>query len=124
MDLAIATTTWLRFPERFDYLQKMVHSVRQNLLFCGNFHWLISCESEQNHSVALVDNLKALCKDYSIDLVFKPGRPHHSKQRNWILQNCEERFPNVPIFYIQDDWELRTPLDISPDRGFLEVRLS
>jgi hypothetical protein len=121
MSIVIATTTWLRFPERLEYLKLMIKSVRQNLIFQGDISWLISCESQKNVD-GILPELERLCSDQEIELHFKLGEPNHSKNRNQILALCEEKHPNKHIFYLQDDWELIRPLDLTPDKGFLTVR--
>lgn len=113
MKINILTIAWNRFPERFDYFQVMVNSIKENLsLGHHEYEWIVSIESERH---LLKKEMEDFCNKNNIKYYYKPGKPLLATNLNYGLSLCKQPF----IFYIQDDFILLNKLDISKDIDFM-----
>ena len=108
IDLVI--TTWINHPARLEFLARTLEALKGNLT-AGNdeFNTIVSCESE-----GMTDEewgaLSAVCGTFPVSRIIRHPEPANlGAHLNFAFALCK----NVVRMYVQDDWVLRRPLDIS-----------
>ncbi len=114
MKIQIAVTFWNRLPMRLDCLSQVYESVEKYMYFGSYDHeWIVSCESDRCVDKNKVD--KFLKSKSNITYKWKTEKASLSSNLNTVLKMCTAPL----IFYLQDDWEMREPLDLEKDANFL-----
>lgn len=117
MSVAIVLVTYART----NYAVRTAVSVKEKLKYDGKLAWYVGDDgSSKEHFETVLSVLKGVdfigC--HSIDFV--PGKrwPGKSWNRAWVEAM---KFSNI-VFWLEDDWELRTELDITPYVKLLSER--
>lgn len=94
--------------KRTDYAIKTIHGIQQYLHY-PNLSWHIADDgSGAEHQLALIGTIGEA--SWSLSDTMQQGGT--GLNRNTGLRHCFERTPYV--LHIEDDWELREPLDLRP----------
>lgn len=115
----IAITTWPNHPLRFEYFQRMLGSLFQNLE--GSIEYVkdqylvkffCSAETKRDSNFQWMGpDLEAYCYGKGITLFWHEDKPNLGANTNFIMQKCLDDGAEF-IYMQQDDWELRYPLDL------------
>ncbi len=110
----ILITTWPRYPERIEYLERNIISLKKHIKL-GNLEtgWYISTET---HDAPCLEDLEKLTKKYDIKLLHHKNKPNLGANLNFAHKQITGNF----ILYIQDDFECIEDLDIRKDISFLK----
>lgn len=116
-DIDVCLVTWPNHPSRIEYFKRMLGTLEANLSASRHaLRLLCSSEAERDpQSTWHGEELKILCRHKSIPLVW-----HRPPASLGAGMNHALRQSTAPlILLVQDDFELREPLDLSPGADFL-----
>jgi hypothetical protein len=115
-DVTVAIVTWIRYPERLDYLGQTLCGLRDHLQHRGRLaRILISAERE---SVLLSDELDELCASADADLIWHDGVADVGDNMNHLFAAVDTKY----VLFDEDDWMLDRDLDITPDLSLLDAK--
>jgi GT2 family glycosyltransferase len=105
-DLSVAFLTY----ERTDYALATIAGIAQFLHYQGNIAWYVADDgSRPEHFEAVMGALR----DYEQTIIgCHNERRHPGRSWNIAIKHCLQ--VSDFIFWLEDDWELREPFDISP----------
>ncbi len=107
-DVTIAIMTWLRYEERWQYFLRTLEGLEKHLDGGMDARYLVSAEREGSLHA---EDLERVCRGRGITLLWHEGVADIGDHMNAMIPAI--RTPRV--LYVQDDWELKVPLDIGPD---------
>lgn len=113
----VVLVTWPNHPKRIKYFARTMRALREKLSAARHvLRWLCSAESERDpQSTWHGDELESLCREWGIDLVWRP--PPASLGGN---MNTACKLARSEVFLlVQDDYQLLEPLDLSPGAEFM-----
>ena len=115
-------TIWPNVPERVQYLKDTLSCLRERLKALPD-EIVVCSESDSTHGWA-PEGLEAICAEHRTRLVFRPqdAPANLGAMLNFAYAQCR----NEIVLYVQDDWRLVRPLDLSPGAEILdrEVQLA
>ena len=112
----ILITTWPRYIERNQYLERVVRSLRENLIVKNiKTRWVISSEND-NVELKNKKDLQRIADQYEFELLFHGGLPNLGANLNFAHKHLNGDF----ILYVQDDFQCTEKIDISIDIDFFK----
>lgn len=89
--------------QRTEYALRTVRCAKQNLRYDGEIKWIMVDDgSRESHVNAVAEEIG--------DVAYRTGRNSYGGNANWAW----ERAQSDVTLWLEDDWELRNPLDITP----------
>lgn len=113
----IVLVTWPNHPKRIAYFYRMLSALRTHLSASRHpLRWLCSSESERDPaSTWHGEELREICRQEKIELHWHDGQASLGAGMNAALRACTSDL----IFLVQDDYELLSPIDLSPGADVL-----
>ncbi len=119
-DIDLVLVTWPNHPQRMVYLRHCVETLRSRLSATGfRLRWLCSSETDRDPaSTWHGEELEAFCRQESIRLTWHEGPASLGAGMNAAVASTAAPL----VFLVQDDFELREPLDLAPGATLLLSR--
>lgn len=116
----IAIPAWPNHPKRLEYVSRVIESLRANLFASRHLlRYFCSAESERDPGHEWKGTqLTKLCEKHGIPLVYRDGPASLGGNMNSAIQMCTSPW----ILVVQDDWMLRSPIDLSDGVDFMQRR--
>ena len=112
----IIITTWPRYEERNQYLERVLKSLREHLMVDGyKTRWFITSES-QDITPKNKKELGRIAKLYKFELHFRTGPANLGANLNYAHSLSKGDY----IIYVQDDFMCTEKIDVSIDIDFFE----
>lgn len=98
--------------QRTEYALRTIRSIQQNLCYDGEIKWIVADDgSHESHVNAVMDEI-------GLDNILQmwTGKNSYGSNANWAWEAVQS-----PItLWMEDDWELRNPLNVNPYTQLLE----
>jgi hypothetical protein len=113
--ISVGITTWLRYPERWEYLQQVVLSLRENLDVGGSApcEMLIAAESED---APYNGDLERFAKQFGIKVIYHVGSPQLAGNYNQLVATAVGDY----LLCTEDDRPLVSRCDVGPYLAFMQ----
>lgn len=114
----VGITSWPKhgFPERLDYLERVVVALFEWFDTAGcDVRYTVSAESKDADK-ASADKLKKICEHYDMRLLWHAPPPALNRNMKSMIEYCDRPY----FFYMQDDWLLDLPVHLAEDIPLLE----